>query len=313
MDEHSSLDTNKEPIFSRKKNLLTVGQYAARQGVSTGIVQQAAKLGVVQVRKHKDKTFIVDLPLDAYKIVKQQDPASGESLDSTETVNKISELVNRIFQSDSVGESKLNKTAASFGNPKAAKPSLAAVDLTVKHSPGSTHTAIPDLELFAEEENRALPLAKRPQIEPGRFHIPFLRKIIDSIKAMPTQKFTTIIVTAALAISLCAYIWVSINSKIQQDKLRQAYASIGKLMAEYENTKQKARLYEFDMLNWRSEAEMSKRTLSNYEAELSETRKRLYEARKDLNDLQQYNTETLKTLNEQINKTISRTPTPGTE
>lgn len=313
MNEHSSLDAIKEPIFSRKKSLLTVGQYAARQGVSTGIVQEAAKLGVVQVRKHKDKTFIVDLPLDAYKIIKQQDSASGESLDSTETVNKISELVNRIFQSDIAGKSNLNKTAASFGNPKITKPSVAAIDLTVKHSPGSTHAAIPDLNIFAEEESKVLTLAKWPQIEPGRFHIPFLRKIIDSVKAMPRRKFTTIIVTAGFAISLCAYIWVSINSKIQQGKLSQAYASIGKLMTEYENTKQKARLYEFDMLNWRSEAELSKRVLSNYEAELSETRKRLYEARKDLQDMQQYNIDTLKTLNEQINKTVSKSPTPGIE
>ncbi|MDD5134265.1 MAG: hypothetical protein PHP01_02485 [Phycisphaerae bacterium] len=313
MNEHSSFDTNKEPIFSRKKSLLTVGQYAARQGVSTGIVQQAAKLGVVQVRKHKDKTFIVDLPLDAYKVIKQQDSDNPESLDSTDTVNKISELVNKIFKSDNILESNLHKTAPSIGTPKSTKPSVAAIDLTIKHSPDISQAAIPDLKLFAEEENNALSLSRQPQNEPDRFHIPLLRKMIDSIKAMPTRKFTTVIVTVAFAISLCAYIWSNINGRIQQEKLRQAYASIGNLMTEYENTKQKARLYEFDMMSLQSQAETSKRTLYNYETELSETRKRLYETRKDLRDLQQYNTETLKTLNEQINKTVSKTPTPATE
>jgi hypothetical protein len=302
MDEHSSFDAIKEPIFSRKKSLLTVGQYAASQGVSTGIVQEAAKFGVVQVRKHKDKTFIVDLPLDAYKIIKQQDSDSPESLDSTETANKISELVNRIFQSDNVLESKLHKTAASFGTVKIAnQPSR------------RTHTTIPDLKLFANEENIAPPLAKRPQTEPGRFHISPLRKAADFINAMSARKLTAIITTAAFVITLSAYIWSSINSRIQQEKLSQAYASIGNLMTEYENTKQKARLYEFDIMNWQSQAETSRRALSSSEAELSEIRKRLYEARKDLQDLQQYNTETLKTLNEQINKTISKTPPPATE
>jgi hypothetical protein len=301
MDEHSSFDAIKEPIFSRKKSLLTVGQYAASQGVSTGIVQEAAKFGVVQVRKHKDKTFIVDLPLDAYKIIKQQDSDSPESLDSTETANKISELVNRIFQSDNVLESKLRKTAESFGNPK-----------TANQPSRRTHTTIPDLKLFANEENIAPPLAKRPKTEPGRFHISPLRKAADFINAMSARKLTAIITTAAFVITLSAYIWSSINSRIQQEKLSQAYASIGNLMTEYENTKQKARLYEFDIMNWQSQAETSRRALSSSEAELSEIRKRLYEARKDLQDLQQYNTETLKTLNEQINKTISKTPTPGT-
>ena len=78
MEQQNSLNKLNEPIFSRKKSLLTVGQYAARQGVSAGVVQECARLGVVQVRKHKNKTFIVDLPLDTYKIIKQQDSPSSE-------------------------------------------------------------------------------------------------------------------------------------------------------------------------------------------------------------------------------------------
>ena len=111
MNDHDP-QAEKEPIFSRKKNLLSVGQYASRQGVSTGIVQEAARLGVVQVRKHKDKTFIVDLPLDTYKMLKQPDWGNSDGVDTTVGANKISELVNRIFQSDSVLEKNLKKSAS---------------------------------------------------------------------------------------------------------------------------------------------------------------------------------------------------------
>ena len=322
MNEHSNVDTAREPIFSRKKSLLTVGQYAARQGVSTGIVQEAAKLGVVQVRKHKNKTFIVDLPLDTYRMLKQQDLGCSETADSAASVNKISELVNRIFQSDTVLEQNLKKPAVAarnIGAIAAGKPQ------------NNAPAAIPDLKLFAREETTVLscqpprftqsgaagesesgglPAAQGSQDEPVKFHIPLLRGIMDSLRALPKWKLNTIIVASAFVIIACAYTCVSIDRKIQQEKLHQAYENIGKLMTEYENTRQKARLYEFDMMNWRSEAERSKRALWGSENELNEARKRLYDARKDLQTLQQHDTETSKTFSEQTNKAASQMPNP---
>jgi uncharacterized coiled-coil DUF342 family protein len=98
------------------------------------------------------------------------------------------------------------------------------------------------------------------------------------------------------------------DRKIKQEKLQQAYESINKLMTKYEDTRQQARLYEFDMMGWRSEAERSKNALMNSETELQNVRKSLYEARKDLETTQQYNTETLKELNEKISRIRSYIP-----
>jgi uncharacterized coiled-coil DUF342 family protein len=106
-------------------------------------------------------------------------------------------------------------------------------------------------------------------------------------------------------------VWVSIDRKIQQQKLQQAYDSINKLMSKYEETRQQARLYEFDMMSWRSEAEQSKKALLSTESELQNTRKNLSETRKDLEGMQQYNNEMLKDLNEQITKIRSRIPIAG--
>jgi hypothetical protein len=280
MNDHDQ-QSAKEPIFSRKKSLLSVGQYASRQGVSTGIVQEAARLGVVQVRKHKDKTFIVDLPLDTYKMIKQPDWGSSEGVDTTAGANKISELVNRIFQSDSVPGKNLKRPAATSAK------SIGAAAVAVVRPQSNSAAAIPDLKLFAEEESKAKAATRPVEKRTVNFRVPFLRSVIDSTMAMPRWKVNTIVVAMAAAIIACAFTYIIINRNIQQERLHLAYENIGKLMTENENAKQKAQMFEFDVLSWRSEAERSKKALLGSENELNEVRKRLYESRKDLQALQQ--------------------------
>ena len=312
MEQQDGLNKLKEPIFSRKKSLLTVGQYAVRQGVSAGVVQECARLGVVQVRKHKDKTFIVDLPLDTYKIIKQQDSPSSEAVNTEFCANKITGLVNRIFQSDNQtqflpAETKRAESKKNSGR-KIIETNPVPAELSFPQPWHKGSDTIPDLQLFAEEKNKALQTENKIEPDIGRFRVPFPRSLIESVRAVSVWKLSFVLVTVAFIISICAYAWVSIDRKMQQQKLQQAYESIGKLMTKYEDTRQKARLYEFDMTNWRSEAEQSKKALIDSEAELQDAKEKLYETRKDFQTMQQYNAETLKELNEQISKIRSRIP-----
>ena len=306
MQEKDSAIKLNEPIFSKKKSLLTIGQYAATQGVSAGVVQECARLGVVQVRKHKDKTFIVDLPLDIYKIIKEQDSQSPQEVDVSSCADKISDLVNRIFQPDS-GPQLSPAEIEIIQGPKNSRPDLTAV----KYVPGEPSfplpqhkepDAIPDLQLFAEEEDRTTADENKNQFAAGRFRIPLLRSITESIMAVSTRRLAFIIMTAAFFVSLCAYTWVSMDRKFQREKLQQAYESINKLTSKFEDTRQRARLLELDMMNWRSEADRSKNALMNSESELQSVRKSLSEARKDLENMKQYNTEALKELNDKITR-----------
>jgi len=54
------------PSFRLKRSLLPIDEYAARQGLSRGIVERCGKLGIVRMRKYKGKTFVVDVPLGPY-------------------------------------------------------------------------------------------------------------------------------------------------------------------------------------------------------------------------------------------------------
>lgn len=267
------------PVFCRKKSLLSVQQYATSQGVSAGVVQECAKLGVVQVRKHKDKTYIVDLPLDIYKGIKQQGEHEPEQIDTAAQAQRISDLVNKIFQP-----------------PKSSQPLIAESPVT-----------IPDLHIFAQEENQAV-ARNIGRIEPllSRFRISKARKIIDAIRIISVWRIVSVVATVALFVSISAYRMVSIDRNFQKQRLQQAYSNIQKLMNEYDDTRQKARLYELDMLNWQSESRRTQKALADLQVELQQTKEKLFQARRDLSDTQQYNAETLKLLNEQIDEITAR-------
>jgi len=57
------------PAFILKKSLLSIDEYAAREGLSRDIIEHCGKLGIVLIRKYKGKTFVVDLPLSPYSYI----------------------------------------------------------------------------------------------------------------------------------------------------------------------------------------------------------------------------------------------------
>ncbi|MFA5292216.1 MAG: hypothetical protein WC496_04185 [Phycisphaerae bacterium] len=288
MSSDSEKSSFSGPIFSRKKSLLTVQQYATSQGVSTGVVQECAKLGVVQVRKHKDRTYIVDLPLDVYKNARQDDDHKPEPIDTAAQVQRISGLVNKIFQPQIPllpSERQVNKENI------VAKP-----------------VAIPDLNFFAQEESRAAATSRVNKVAPeiSQFRISTGRKFTDAVKTTSAWKIVSVAATIALVISIAAYTWSSMDRKLQQQKLNLAYANINNLLSEYESSRQKAKLYELDSMNWQSEAQRNQKAFADLQTEFQQTREKLLQTQKSLSATQQYNVETLKKLNEQIAEITTR-------
>lgn len=47
-----------------KRALVTLDEYASRQGISSDVVEKQGRLGVVQIRKFKGQKFVVDVPAD---------------------------------------------------------------------------------------------------------------------------------------------------------------------------------------------------------------------------------------------------------
>ena len=268
-------------LFSRKKSLLTLQQYASSQGISAGVVEECAKLGVVQIRRHKNKTFIVDLPLDAGKTAKQQEEIKIEPINTAEQAQRLSGIVNKIFQ-PSVQQSK-------------------PVVAVVKPAPQTTSVSIPDLKIFAQEENKA-PAIKPETFEPVpvEFKVSLGRKIFDAFTLSTGWKVAFVFMAFGLIITAAAFVWMNFESKAQQQKLEQAYENIGKLVNEYDSAAHKAKMLEMDTANWKTEAQQSQKSIANLQVELVQTKERLSETQENLSQIQENHVETLKQINEQL-------------
>jgi hypothetical protein len=283
-------------LFSRKKSLLTVQQYANSQGISTGVVNECAKLGVIQVRKHKNKTFIVDLPLDAGKNAKQQEDDKVEQVNTIEQAQRITSMVNKIFQ-PSMQSSK----------PVVSKPEVKKQQ-TVKPEPAKPQVAIPDLKLFAQQEKDA-PVITHEYKPVPQFKISLMRKISDSFKVSFINKLMLGILSLGIIFSICAYWSISFENKMQQKQLQKAYDNIGKLIGEYDSAKRKAKLYELDSSNWQAEAQRNQKSIASLEVELVQAKERLEQAENSLSTVQQNHVDTLKKLNQEIEQITTKIKT----
>ncbi|HEW79180.1 MAG TPA: hypothetical protein ENH34_04345 [Phycisphaerales bacterium] len=85
------------PTLQLKRPLLPIDEYAAREGISRGIVEECAKLGVVQIRKYKGKTFVIDVPLSPYPHTPDTTADPIQPIDKTAQAGKISELVQKVI------------------------------------------------------------------------------------------------------------------------------------------------------------------------------------------------------------------------
>ncbi|MCD4830311.1 MAG: hypothetical protein K8R02_00715 [Anaerohalosphaeraceae bacterium] len=95
--------TIEKPIFSTKKALLSFDEYACQQGVSPGVVRECVRLGIVQVRKHKNNDFVVDIPLSAYRHEYERSAYIRKGRDKgdiTAYAKKVSDLVASLVETD---------------------------------------------------------------------------------------------------------------------------------------------------------------------------------------------------------------------
>lgn len=79
-----------EPILQLDRPLLSIGEYAAREGVPKGIIEECGRLGIIQIRRYKGKTFVVDLPIRSYSDKRETAAMSAQT-------DRISELVEKFI------------------------------------------------------------------------------------------------------------------------------------------------------------------------------------------------------------------------
>ena len=100
--EERTVSRDRDPILQLKRSLVPIDEYATREGVSRDIVEQCGQLGIVQIRKYKGRTFVVDVPLSPYPYASGAGGASAQVVNKAAGVKKLSELVGDIVPEESV-------------------------------------------------------------------------------------------------------------------------------------------------------------------------------------------------------------------
>ena len=79
------------PPLKLKKTLLPIEEYAVRERLSTDVIEKCGKLGIIQIRRFKGKTFVVEAPYPLFNGIDEIDPEPTPPADETEQAQKISE------------------------------------------------------------------------------------------------------------------------------------------------------------------------------------------------------------------------------
>lgn len=85
-----------KPTLQLKRPLLPIDEYAAREGLSIKFVEECAKLGIIQIRRYKGKTFVVDVPLNLCHCASEAVTSPAQHIDEAAHARKISELAQKV-------------------------------------------------------------------------------------------------------------------------------------------------------------------------------------------------------------------------
>lgn len=253
------------PTLQLKRSLLTIGEYAASQGLSIGIVNECSKLGIVQIRKHKGKTFVVDVPLAPYLYTPETTGRAAQPVDKAAQTRRISDLVRKIIPDTP------DKHPAETINEQIQTPDLEILEIDDEF-----------LELIDEaaetEEEPELTLTSRD----NEVQFALLTSQARSRRAWQVAGFFLMV---SLFMVLLGSFWLYMDRKIQLNGLERAYASIQEIHKNSRQADQRAEALRNKLAGSRVELEHVRNELDNSGVQLKTTQKELTAVRQKLKNI----------------------------
>ena len=328
-----------ESTLRLKRPLLSIAEYAARQGISTDIVEEYAKLGIIQIRKYKGKMFVVDVPLNQHPYTTQ----------TPETTDQSTQLSSEDMQAEDIPEPMqvVSTEVLKIVNELTA----AAADEIIKTKSLSELMHTPDSQAFeiADEKLKLVDETVKPKEKPKSTQInqgdgTQLGLSTAQAKSKRTWQIAALLSIIFLFATLFANLWLYMNRKIQLEKLNQANANIqtaynnsrqasqkietlqnelsisktqiGRLQNELDNYesqvktlqnqldnyKSQVKTLQNELGNYKSQVKTLQNQLDNYKSQVKTLQNQLTQTRQNLRDLQERNAEAVERLNRQIQK-----------
>jgi hypothetical protein len=158
MNGRTAIKKNNAAASRLSRRLVELGEYAKREGISPQDVRKCAEIGILQLRSHKGKTFVVDIPVCSLENTDQIDTEVAELLGLSRPVNHISQQQHTAFASAKPDSSK--QTSKTFSQVKN------SLTKSFRHLLNKTHNKPPLDKQDTKDDSKS---SKRPcpSIPPG--------------------------------------------------------------------------------------------------------------------------------------------------
>ena len=92
------------PILQLNRPLLPIGEYANREGITKGLIEECGRLGIVPIRRYKGKTFVVDVPIHSYSDKYEIIGAPMKAPDKKTRADRISKPPEKLTESSEIDD-----------------------------------------------------------------------------------------------------------------------------------------------------------------------------------------------------------------
>ena len=293
--DKNAISQKNEPILQLKRPLLPIDKYASREGLSKDMVEHFSKIGYVQIRKFKDKTYVVDIPVSQYSF---GDADSAESSQFEVETGEPEELLEdaETTVDDTADElTLLEKPVEPIHTPELERIKIAKQPVETARKPAEINPVPQPVQTYTDTEIQLDFLAAQAQ-------------------AKRSWQMGAIFSTAVLFVAVFIALWSLADRKVQLNRANQAYAGMYQLSTDSAQTIKHAQLLQNDLdiseatiTHLRSDLEKSTAEVKSLQkdliasrADVEMIRSRLEQAKQTHQAAQQKNAKALKELTEQF-------------
>ncbi|OHB61871.1 MAG: hypothetical protein A2167_00060 [Planctomycetes bacterium RBG_13_46_10] len=335
-DQNETVLEDIKPILQLNRPLLPIEKYAVREGVTRRVVEEYGRLGIIQIRKYKGKTYVVDVPLSPYLLesgelrslqesCKMDDPAiekHNQQVNKTSHAQMISELVPPALQTSTSKPLKpragtvepaqaqkvihgINKITGktmkpNVENTKTEKGSIRTKDLFNKASEVSSKLIGKNKSEFCSSKSvsnsTAVSYADRRQTDSD----------IEQDGVRRKWQIATVLFMMCFFAAFLGCLWLFMNQRVHSGRLDQATASIQNVYDDFIQTNQQLSTLQGKLVEFTAEIELVKQELSNSKTESESVRNDLTQIKRSLDTIQQYNNAALGQFREQLQQITTR-------
>jgi len=318
------------PILQLERPLLPIDKYAAREGLTRAIVEECGRLGIVQLRKYKGKTYVVDVPVSPYHPACEGAPilqeihniATQASLTSGGQANQKSggggQTINKTIPAPKIFGSAQTETAVAHkivGQPATSNiepPKAETMSALAKSMFCKAFEIKKQLIGKIKRETRQGEPAGKPQVTGNWLNGNWLNPPAEDQLPITNYKLPSWQV-AAVSLMVCLFaafltgLWLYMNQRVHRSRLDQASASIQNVYDDSVRTSQQLATLQGKLvestaeLEWvKNELNNSKAATGNVQAEIESLRHEITKVRQDIEAIQQHNIAALEQLKEQF-------------